>query len=267
MIIDSHLHLPPKEGRSLEDSKRKLLQELRNQHVDYAILIPDNTPTSEIGSLDEVLKLVENERRLFVMGTIDVQRTGEAHIRKLDSLFRSRKIVAMKIFPGHDTVHPTDRRLMPVYELCVKYNSPMVIHTGATSRRPEGAKYNDPKLIIKIAKAFPDLRIVIAHYFFPRVEYCYEITKPYSSIFFDTSGLADEEVVQETGLDRITRVLTSTVKERQDNVVFGTDYAMCSIAKHVNLIESLPIERELKNKVFYENAIKLFNLKVASKGS
>jgi hypothetical protein len=225
-------------------------------------LIPDNTPTSEIGSLDDVLRLVENERRLFVMGTIDVQRDAEAHVRKLDSLFRSRRIVAMKIFPGHDPIYPTDRRLLPVYELCVKYNSPMVIHTGATSKRPEGAKYNDPKHIVKVAEAFPGLKIVIAHYFFPRVEYCYEVTKPYSNICFDTSGLADDEVVEETGLERIRGVLTLTVRERPDNVVFGTDYPMCSISKHVNLIESLPIERMLKDKVFFENSVKLFNLEL-----
>jgi predicted TIM-barrel fold metal-dependent hydrolase len=261
MIIDSHLHLPPVgEGRTLEDSKSTLLRDLKKEHVDHAILIPDSTPTSVIGSLDEVLRLAENERRLFVMGTIDIQKDKEARIRKLDSLFRSRRIVAMKIFPGHDPIYPTDKRLLPVYELCVKYRSPMVIHTGATSKRPEGAKYNDPKHIVKIARAFPDLRIVIAHYFFPRVEYCYEMTRSCSNVCFDTSGLADDEVVEETGLDRIRRVLTLTVKERPDNVVFGTDYAMCSMAKHINLIESLPIGRRLKDKVFFENSVKLFNL-------
>jgi Tat protein secretion system quality control protein TatD with DNase activity len=101
MIIDSHLHLPAvKEGRTLKDAKRALLHELEKQHVDYAILIPDSTPASEIGSLDEVLKLVENERRLFVMGTIDIQRDGEAHVRKLEFLFRSKKDCSNEDFPG-----------------------------------------------------------------------------------------------------------------------------------------------------------------------
>jgi predicted TIM-barrel fold metal-dependent hydrolase len=266
MIIDSHLHLPPaKGGRSLEDSKRMLLQELVKEHVDYAILIPDNIASSEIGNMDETLRLVQNETRLFVMGTIDIRRDKEPHIRKLDSLLRSGRIVGMKIFPGHDPIYPTDKRLLPVYELCVKHSSPMVIHTGGVSMKPKAAEYNDPKHIVKIARAFPNLKIVIAHYFFPRVEYCYEMTKPYSNICFDTSGLADEEVIRETGLDRIRKVLTLTVKDRPDNVVFGTDYAMCSIRKHVELIESLPIENRLKDKIFFENSVKLFNLKLRGK--
>jgi predicted TIM-barrel fold metal-dependent hydrolase len=263
MIIDSHLHLPAlREGMTFADSKEELLQELKKSNVDYAILIPGNTPVSEIGSLDEVLDLVEHDKNLFVMGTIDIQTDREHHIRKLDLLFRTRRIVAVKIFPGHDTIYPTDKRLVPVYELCIKYDLPIVIHTGANSRNPEPAKYNDPKHIVKVAKRFPTLKIVIAHYFWPKVEYCHELTKPYANIHFDTSGLADDEVVEETGLDKIKKVLTLTVKQRPHSVVFGTDYAMCSINKHVALIESLAIPTEFKEKILFKNSMQLFKLRL-----
>lgn len=263
MIIDSHLHLPElKDGKTLADSKRELLRQLKKSRVDYAIVIPDNTPVSEIGSLDEVLSLVKDDRRLFVMGTIDIQKDKQPHIRKLDFLFQARKIVAIKIFPGHDTIYPTDKRLVPVYELCIKYDLPIVIHTGASSGNPEAAKYNDPKHIVKIVERFPRLKIVIAHYFYPEVEYCYELTKPYANIHFDTSGLADDEVVEETGLDKIKKVLTSTAERRPYNVVFGTDYAMCNIKKHIALIESLAIRREFKEMIFSKNSIQLFKLKL-----
>jgi hypothetical protein len=102
----------------------------------------------------------------------------------------------------------------------------------------------------------------MAHYFWPKVEYCHELTKPYANIYFDTSGLADDEVVEETGLDTIKKVLTLTVKQRPHSVVFGTDYAMCSIKKHVALIESLAIPTEFKERIFSKNAIQLFKLRL-----
>jgi len=75
MIIDCHQHLPSIEKTgALERSKTQLLEDLRRNKVDYAILIPDNTPKSNIGSLDEVLKLVKSDRQLYVMGTIDIQK-------------------------------------------------------------------------------------------------------------------------------------------------------------------------------------------------
>jgi len=168
----------------------------------------------------------------------------------------------VKIFPGHDTIYPTDKRLLPVYELCIKYDLPVVIHTGASSKHPEQAKYNDPKQIIKIAEKFPALKIVIAHFFYPRVEYCYELTEPYENIYFDTSGLADEQVIADTGLAKIKRILSLTARERPNNIIFGTDYAMCSIRKHIELVKSLEVKRQTKNKIFSENAIKLFRLKL-----
>jgi len=259
MIIDSHLHLPSRrEGKTLADSRQELLHELEECKVDYAIVIPDNVPVSEIGSLDEVLDLVENERHLFVTGTINIRKDKEPHILKLDKLFRTERIVAVKIFPGHDPIYPTDKRLTPVYELCVKHNLPVVIHTGGQKQ----SKYNDPKFIVKIAEKHPKLKIVIAHYFFPRIEYCHDITSPYENIYFDTSGLADDEVIADTGLQKIKKILAVTTQERPNNVVFGTDYAMCSIRKHIDLIESLPISEELKDRIFSRNSIELFNLKL-----
>ena len=259
MIIDSHLHLPSRrEGKTLADSRQELLHELEECKVDYAIVIPDNVPVSEIGSLDEVLDLVENERHLFVTGTINIRKDKEPHILKLDKLFRTERIVAVKIFPGHDPIYPTDKRLTPVYELCVKHNLPVVIHTGGQKQ----SKYNDPKFIVKIAEKHPKLKIVIAHYFFPRIEYCHDITSPYENIYFDTSGLADDEVIADTGLQKIKKILAVTTQERPNNVVFGTDYAMCSIKKHIDLIESLPISEELKDRIFSRNSIELFNLKL-----
>jgi len=52
MIIDCHQHLPRlQEGKTFDYSKEILLQELRQNNVDYAILIPDNKPVSTIGNL------------------------------------------------------------------------------------------------------------------------------------------------------------------------------------------------------------------------
>ena len=264
MIIDCHQHLPSlKKEKTLEKSKKKLLEELGRNKVDYAILIPDNTPKSEIGSLDEVLELVKDDKQLYVMGTVDIQkRDYVSQTQKLDKLFRVGSIVAVKIFPGHDTIYPTDKRLLPVYQLCVKHDLPIVIHTGASAKNPKPARYNDPKHIVKIAERFQRLKIVIVHYFWPKVEYCYNLTRGYRNIYFDTSGLADEEVIAATGLAKIKKVLTLTASERSNNVVFGTDYPMCSIRKHMALVESLNIDKQTKDKIFNENAIKLFRLKL-----
>lgn len=266
MIIDAHRHLPVvKEGSTFEKAKKKLFYDIKKNKINYAIMIPDNLHGSTIGDLDVSLELIKNDKKLFLLGTIDIRTEGKEWIKKLDSLFQKRKIKGIKIFPGHDPIYPTDKRLMPVYKLCIKYNYPIVIHTGWNSNHPEIAKYNNPKYITKIAKIFSKLKIIIAHYFWPEVEYCYKITRGYKNIYFDTSALANDEVIKETGLKKIKKVLEQSIKDDSESVLFGTDYAMCDTKEHIKLINSLNISKENREKVFWKNANKLFRLKIGKR--
>jgi len=64
---------------------------------------------------------IEDDRQLYVMRTIDIQKQDYlVQVQKLDHLFQSRSIVDVKIFLGHDAIHPVDKRLLLVYELCIK---------------------------------------------------------------------------------------------------------------------------------------------------
>ena len=261
MIIDAHIHLPQVSNeRTYEQAKAITLADLEKESTDYAIVIPDNTPDSPIGDVDTCLDLVENEPKLFLLGTMDIEHQGKEWIAKLKNLIIQRKIVGMKIFPGHDPIYPTDHRLSPLYVLCQTHDIPMVIHTGWNVGHPEAAEYNDPKYIVQIARKYPDLKIVIAHYFWPEVTYCYEVTRSQANIYFDTSGLADEYVIEKTGASAIQSVLINTINESSHKVIFGTDYAMCNRRQHIELINGLPISKMAKEDVFWRNAVRLFNL-------
>jgi len=94
--------------------------------------------------------------------------------------------------------------------------------------------------------------------------YCYELTKNYENIYFDTSALADEEVVVATGKEKIKYILETTIDDNPRKVLFGTDYSMCDISRHIELIESLNIKSEERDGIFYKNSIELFNLKISN---
>ena len=263
MLIDAHLHLPVLEGfHTYLRAKEKLLADLRRSQVDYAILIPDNQPGSPIGDVPACLELVKDAPQLFLLGTINLETQGEAWIRELERLAAEKRIVGMKIFPGHDPIYPTDPRLEPVYDLCQTVGMPVMIHTGWNSNHPEAAQYNNPKYIVQVAERFPDLKIVIAHYFWPEVEICFELTHGYAQIYYDTSGLADAEVVEATGKERIEAVLVKTLSEKPRSVLFGSDYDMCSIPDHLRLVLNLPVSAEVKEGILWRNANEVFGFKL-----
>jgi predicted TIM-barrel fold metal-dependent hydrolase len=237
-----------------------LLEELDKNNIDYGILIPDNLQVSPIGNLQECLQLFSDESKLFIMATVNILYDPVSDIKEFEELLKTRRIVALKIFPGHDKHYPNDGRLETFYELCFRYNTPFVIHTGWNTGNPDTAKWNDPKYIVKIARRYNELNIIIAHYFWPEVDYCYKITRGFDNIYFDTSGLADKEVEEATGKDSIKEILEKTIADNPKSVLLGSDYGACSIADHIQLIESLDIKDELKEGIFYKNAIEVFNL-------
>jgi uncharacterized protein len=263
MIIDSHLHLSPtSKGFDFYKSKKELLNKMNKNKIDYAIIIPDNIQNSRIGDLNKCLEITKDEKKLFLLGSIDIKTQGKEWIDKLDYLLKEEKIKGIKIFPGHDPIYPIDERLFPVYELCQKYDIPLVVHTGENSKDSDLGKYNDPKYLVALTEKFHGLKILICHYFWPRIEYCYNMTKKHPRIYFDTSALANKEVLEMSGEETLKHFLKRTIMERPGQVLYGSDYACegCTMEDHIELIESLGLTKQKEEEVFYKNAIKLFKL-------
>ncbi|OGY53746.1 MAG: hypothetical protein A3H67_02075 [Candidatus Buchananbacteria bacterium RIFCSPLOWO2_02_FULL_46_11b] len=264
MIIDSHLHISiiTKGDSNFELVKQRLLKEMKINKVARAIVIPDNEPNPQCANLDAVIELTRNEPKLSVIATLKADQINGGNLKKIEKLFLKKQALGFKIFPGHDPVYPTDKRWRPVFKLCQNYDLPLIIHTGINSGNRSAAKYNDPKYIVKVAKNFKNLKIIIAHYFWPELDYCFKITAGFDNIYFDTSALADLEIIQESGgLKKIREILTKTVRRRSNSILFGTDWPIGSFKKHIDLINSLPLSSGEKQNIFFRNAEFAFRLK------
>lgn len=265
MIIDSHLHISNfvDKNDSFLTIKDKLLSSMQNFKIDYSIVIPDNMPNTTCADMTVLDEIISREERLFMMGTINIFKNIDEQIVILEKLMSDNKICAVKLFPGHDPFFPTDSRCDQVYELCDKYDKPVVVHTGINTGDEKCAQYNDPKYLLEISQLFPRLKIVIAHFFWPRMQYCFDITKDNNNIYYDTSGMADPEVVELTGgWQKVIRILKKTVKFKPDHVIFGTDWPMCPVEKHIQLFKDLKLEKSIQDKIFYKNAINLYKLNI-----
>jgi len=267
MIIDSHLHLSitGDKEKSFNDVKENLIFDMEENGVSHCIVIPDNISGTNCADMAEVQKAIAGDERFFMMATLKIGEI-ENKISEMENLFKRRSVVGFKTFPGHDPIYPTDKRWLPIYDLCEKCNIPLVIHTGINSNDEKASGYNDPKYIIQIAQKYENLKIVIAHYFWPKLDYCYETTNGFDNIYFDTSALADQEVIEKSGgIDKIKEILVKTVKRNPKSVLSATDWPMAKISDHIALIKSLPISDMEKDNIFYKNAINLYSLPISNK--
>lgn len=264
MIIDSHVHISiyDNNATSLEEAFGLFLKEMQKSGVNYAIIIPDNIEGSDnIADLGRAIKLIGERRNLFLLGSPQIIQRGKSELEKYEKLLKGGKIKGLKFFPGHDSYYPTNERCLSYYELCEKMDVPVLFHTGENSGDSECAKWNDPRYIVEVAKRYPKLKVIIAHYFWPKLNYCYAITKDISNIYFDLSAMADDEVVEKSGgMEKIREVLKKTISDRPDKVIFGTDWPMCKIEEHIELVRSLGLNKTVEEKVFYKNSTTVYNL-------
>lgn len=273
MIIDAHVHISTYtgKGKDLKEAAKLLLSEMDSNGVDYSIVIPDNLENDpKIADLETTLKIIKNEKRLFALGSPQIIQRGSDEIDKYRKLLKEGIVKGLKLFPGHDPYNAADERCLPYYKLLQELDYPVVIHTGEVSSNPkipDPMKYNDPKYIVEIAKKFPNLKVIIAHYYWPKIEYCYEITKEVSNIYFEISGCADDEVLKASGgMEKMTSILRKTISDRPGKVIFGTDWPLCDsktesgFKKHIDLVKSLGLSEEIEQLVFWENANSIYKL-------
>lgn len=264
MIIDSHVHISicNKNASSLEEAFGLFLKVIEKNGIISAIIIPDNIEGSDgIADLDKAIELIGKRKKLFLLGSPQIIQRGSSELDKYQRLLEKRRIKGLKFFPGHDPYFPTDERCLPYYELCEKLDIPVLFHTGENSGDSECVKWNDPKYIVEIAKKYPKLKVIITHYFWPKLDYCYEITKDVSNIYFELAALADKEVIEKSGgIEKIREILIKTIFDRPDKVIFGTDWPMCKIENHIELVKSLGLNKAIEEKVFYKNSTNVYKL-------
>lgn len=263
-IFDAHVHISlfDHNAKSLDEAFDVLLQEMKKNGIVGAMVIPDNIEGSDsIADLEKAISLIGERKNIFVLGSPQIIQRGSSETNKYLRLIKNGKIKGLKFFPGHDPYYPTDKRCMPYYEICQNMDVPVLFHTGENSGDSDCAKWNDPRYIVEVARKYPKLKIIITHYYWPKMEYCYEVTKDIPTIFFETAAMADHDVVQKSGgIEKVRTILRRTICDRPDNVIFGTDWPMCNITEHRDLVASLSIPLCIQKKVMRDNALQLYKI-------
>lgn len=252
MIIDAHVHLPiGKDCSTLYAKREKLLWELERNHIDQCIVISDSCMESDIGNLDECVKLFKDFANINIVGGISPYFEFHVQLRKVKDYLDKKLIVGLKLYTGHEAFYLSDERLKKVYELAWQYDVPVLFHSGW-----ENCQYSDVNVVIEVARQYPNLKLVCCHCFFPKINKCLLLAK-YPNVYFDISSTADDKAILSDIKEKI-KELIEVVPER---VLFGSDYSGCSQEEHLLFVKNLRLNKKLEKAIFEENAKHLFRLK------
>jgi len=162
MIIDAHVHIGSDvDGAS--QSMRKLKSNMTRYGIDKSIIFPFN----EKGDLVKAsLKLLDyRDPHLLPFLRFDPKiMTPE----KLEELLE-HGFYGVKLHPRAQSFDPIDSRYYKLYQKIEDSGKPLLIHTRkSTPFSPKllrtNGKFSDPDRIVGLAKKFPNMNIIIAHF-------------------------------------------------------------------------------------------------------
>lgn len=270
MIIDAHTHIGSiGEKKTAQKNLNLLLREIKKSGVDHAFILPMyKKPDQCAPTIEETLNVTRGIKNISVLGTIDVLKYRKKDLDELEELLRKKKIIGIKLYPGYQHFYPSDAVCRPIYELCKKYDMPVIFHSGDvfTPCEPTAkVKYTHPLHIDEVATDFPDLKIVIAHLGNPWLVDCAEVLYKNPNVYADVSGLVveDKQLSGPYGQMMKQRIKELMIYSAPKKLLFGTDWPLATMKTYIKFVKSWGLSKKELDHIFYKNAIDLFKIVVS----
>lgn len=262
-IIDCHCHIYPdkialKAAKSTGtfynmdmnyDGKLSTLKRLDEVGgISNSVVFSVATTPKQVQSINEYIASVVEQSvgKMTGLGTLHPESADiPGDIRHLKEL----GLKGVKLHPDIQRFKLDDYRCLKIYELC-EGELPVLIHAGDSRY-----DYSNPNRLKPILEIFTGLKVIAAHFGGWSIweKACNELYE-YSNLTVDCSSSfpwLDKETSK-----RIIKKYTA------DKVLFGTDYPMWDPKSEVEYFLSLGLSDEENRKILYQNAQKLFDIKL-----
>lgn len=227
-------------------TKEDLLKFMKKDKVNISINLPVATKPDSVHSIN--LKMIEFNKiskQIICFGCMHPELENfESEIQFL----KENNIKGFKLHPEYQNFFPDDDKYTKFYECCVKYGMIIFFHSGLDLAYKK--VHGTPKRFKEVLK-INGIKIILAHMGGFRL--WDEVTKYLvgKEVYFDTAYITEmqSEILQEI-----------IMSHHKDKILFGTDFPWERASVIKQKIDELEITKELKEKIFYKNAKKLFGI-------
>ncbi len=246
MIIDAHVHIGSDvDGAS--QSMQKLKRNMRAYGIDKAVVFPFN----EKGDLVKAsMKLLEQKSTSIIpFLRFDPKRMAPERLEEL----LSYHFYGVKLHPRAQRFDPLDKKYYPLYRKMEDSGKPLLMHARkAMPYSPKklrvNGKYSDPDRIVCLAKDFPNLKIIVAH-------------------FANLSGHALNMIAKEDNLYVETSIFGTTFVVRMicenlgaEKIIMGSDAPYSDQEIEMLKVMKADISKSEREKILSGNIRKLLSL-------
>lgn len=259
-VIDAHCHIYPEKiaakaaagtgsfyGIHMQfDGTVRSLLAAGEGIVDHYIVQSVATKPQQVSSINRFIAetVAESEGKMTGLGTLfPGSDSWEQDLQELISL----GLHGVKLHADIQDFRLDDPRCMKLYEAC-EGRLPVLLHMG-----DKRFDRSNPNRLVPVLRAFPGLSVIGAHFGGYSVwDMAERLLPEFPNLCVDCSScfftMTDEEIRHSIHVFGVDRVL------------FGTDYPMWSPKPEVERLLSLGLSEEDYEKIFHENAQRVYGL-------
>lgn len=214
-------------------TKEEFIDDLDDAHIDIAVILSDKRTTPE-----KVAAFVrESPDRFIGFGYVNPLKRGayEEVLRQRHEL----DLFGLKLYPTTDGYLADDPKAYRVYEAAVSIDMPVMLHLAGMPELGDLMRHADPALIDAVACSFPELKIVLAHLGYPRVEETLYVARKHKNVWCDISwpygDVNHPSYIYLLWEDLLTALNLGVLNK----MVFGTDYPGVRQKTYIDMLMSV----------------------------
>lgn len=262
MIIDFHTHAFPDEVAKKAIPKltlasgldcqgdgtvSNLISRMDEWGVDRAVVLNIATNPKQQTNVNNFAIEINKNNRIYSLGSLNPHSDN---IKSEAKRLRDNGIRGIKIHPDYMGLCIEDDGYNEIFSACIENDLFVITHSGWDFISPD-LIHCSPEGLAKVLKKFPDLKLIASHMGANKLWDEVEKHLVGKNIWFDTSlvpifGLPNKQA------ERILK------NHDPDKILFGSDFPWCSMKRELEYMDSLNISAELREKVYSQNALKLF---------
>lgn len=253
-VIDAHAHIFPdkivdKAVKSISDFYHSTpmqhtgrIQELIDSGdkigvVKYLVFSTATVPHQVESINNFIMEQVKENNKFIGLGTMHIDyESPREELKRL----KVNGIHGIKLHPDFQKFSFDDERLYPIYELLTELNMFVLTHAG--DYRYE---FSNPHRIEKVAKDFPRLNIIAAHFGgwgeWDKAFECLNLP----NVYFDTSSTM--------GFDTSNAAKRAFSAYDPSHIFFATDFPMWDHCQELENIKKLGLSNEIFEGIMYKN--------------
>lgn len=261
-IINAHAHIyPEKIAQKATDTigvfydikmempagtAERLIEDGKKAGIDKFVVHSVATTAHQVRSINEFIKREVAEYPQFIgFMTLHQDLTEEEVKHEVEWAIENR-FKGIKLHPDFQKFNIDDENAEKFYR-CASGKLPILFHIG-----DDRFEYSKPERLVKMAKKYPDVNFIAAHFGGYRCWNDAVLYKGLKNVYFDTcsslpfiSAERAKELIDMLGADRF---------------FFATDFPMWDSVGELERFNKIPLSEKERQMIFSENIKRLLNL-------